>query len=195
MLPVSVEQLLLSNRGFVVILREENSKRALPIFIGAAEAQSIEIQLSGYEIPRPLTHDLLKNVFDFLECRVMRVEVCDLREGTFYAKLVVDWDGGEKEIDCRPSDGIALALRCKVPVLVAEAVMDEAGQEIDVSEESEGSSRPSEDASERPPPRRKLSPLESLQAALQKAVEDERYEEAARYRDEIEHLKSSHGGN
>jgi uncharacterized protein len=75
---VKIDQLFLSNLGFVVILKSDGDDRSVPIFIGAAEAQAIAIQMQGVVVPRPLTHDLLKNVFDYLECRVKRVEVCDL---------------------------------------------------------------------------------------------------------------------
>lgn len=191
MIAVTVDQLFLSNLGFVVLLKSRDEDRAVPIFIGAAEAQAIAIQINKVEVPRPLTHDLLKNVFDFLECRVKRIEVCDLKEGTFFARLVVERDGHEEQLDCRPSDAIALALRVSAPIFVAETVMAEAGRDIQVGEEEqvvpggEGEKQPKRD----------LTPQELLERKLQAAVKDERYEEAARLRDEINSLKNTHTSN
>ncbi len=104
MLHVKVEQLFFSNMGFVVLLKGPADERTLPIFIGAAEAQAIALQINNVKMSRPLTHDLFKNTLDFLECRVKRIEVCDLKEGTFYAKLILERDGMEMGIDSRPSD-------------------------------------------------------------------------------------------
>jgi len=198
MIPVKVDQLFLSNMGFVVLLRSQNDERSLPIFIGAAEAQAIAIRLNGVEMPRPLTHDLLKNLLDFLECRLMRIEVCDLREGTFYANLVLERDGIPMEIDCRPSDAIALALRCGAPIFVAREVMDEAGRVFEPPEEEpEDVKRAKEPPKEPKQPKQPKQPslLETLTRELEKAVAEERYEDAARLRDQIMHLKNQNSGN
>jgi uncharacterized protein len=201
---VKVEQIFLSNVGFVVILKAPKDDRSLPIFIGAAEAQAIAIQLNNVQMPRPLTHDLLKNLLDFLECRLMRVEVSDLKEGTFYAHLTMDKDGRTLQIDCRPSDAIALALRCNAPLYVSEAVMTEAGRVIEVTEDGkqafegkEGTeiARGEPEAEPKPRKEKKLSPLEILNGKLDEAVREERYEEAARLRDEIKRLKQTHTDN
>ena len=189
MIAVKVDQLFISNMGFVVLLRGIEDKRVLQIFIGAAEAQAIAIHLNGVEIPRPLTHDLLKNILDFMEVRVVRIEVCDLKEGTFFAKLVLDSDGEEIEVDCRPSDAIALALRCEAPVFVAENVMDEAGRILEKTEtpaSSEGVPTPGKKGAAKP-----LSPVEALKRDLDKAVAEERYEDAAKIRDDLKRLESS----
>ena len=110
MIHVKVAGLSLSNMGFVVLLRGEQDKRTLPIFIGGAEAQSIIIHMDKVEIPRPLTHDLVKNLLDCMECRLKRVVINDLVESTFYALLVLEHDGVETEVDVRPSDAVAVAL-------------------------------------------------------------------------------------
>ncbi|MBA4388504.1 MAG: hypothetical protein C0404_11020 [Verrucomicrobia bacterium] len=191
-IPVKVDQLFLSNRGFVVLLKGVEDKRSLPIFIGAAEAQAIAIHLNGVEIPRPLTHDLMKSVLDCLECRLMRVEVCDLREGTFFGKLVLDRDGTLVDIDSRPSDAIALALRFSAPILVAKKVMDEAGQILDAQQANVDHKDPGR---KHAPPQKPMSPTEILKRDLDKAVVEERYEDAARLRDEIKRLESVHSGN
>lgn len=193
MIQVKVDQLFLSNRGFVVILKGVEDPRSLPIFIGAAEAQAIAIHLNSIEMPRPLTHDLIKVLLDFLECRLLRVEVCDVKDGTFIGKLVLDKDGAVVEVDARPSDAIAVALRFSAPVLVANKVMDEAGQIL------EPNSMPQVEEDEEPAkhekPRKTLSPLELLKLDLEKAIAEERYEDAAKLRDEITRMGNVHSGN
>jgi len=188
MIPVKVDQLFLSNMGFVVILKGGDDDRSVPIFIGAAEAQAIAIQMQGVKVPRPLTHDLLKNVLDYLECRIKRVEVCDIKDGTYFGRLVVEQDGEDMDIDCRPSDAIALALRSSCPIFVHEQVMSEAGRILeDLEQDADTADMEStDDPKEDPKPK---SPLEILNAKLDKAVQDERYEDAARFRDEIDRLK------
>jgi bifunctional DNase/RNase len=187
MIPVKVEQLFLSNMGFVVLLKSAEDERALPIFIGAAEAQAIAIQINGVEMPRPLTHDLLKNLLDFLECRLIRVEVCDLKNDTFYARLVLDRDGEEVTLDSRPSDAVALALRFQAPIFVARAVMDQAGRTFD----KDAAETPEAEGTKPTPHKKNLTPLDLLKLKLDKAVEEERYEDAARFRDEIKRMEQS----
>lgn len=113
----------------IVMLKEMGSERQLPIWIGPCEADAITIELQDVKVARPLTQDLLKNVIAVMGGRVSHVLVKELEEGIFHASLFVDIKGELKEIDCRPSDAIALAVRVKVPIFVAEAVMDEAGVE------------------------------------------------------------------
>lgn len=194
MIPVTVDQLFLSNMGFVVMLKERDGTRSLPVFIGAAEAQAIAIPINGVEMPRPLTHDLLKNLLDFLECRLRRVVVSDLREGTFYARMVLERDEEEADLDSRPSDAIALALRFDAPIFVAEHVMQEAGRAFDGTPVQGGQGHP-QPAPPSGPPASRLSPREALEQELERAVRDERYEEAARLRDEIKRLDNAHGEN
>ena len=186
MIPVKVDQLFISNMGFVVLLKGLEDERVLQIFIGAAEAQAIAVHLNSVEIPRPLTHDLLKNLLEYFDCRLSRIEVCDLREGTFFAKLVLDHNGVEKEVDSRPSDAIALALRCAAPVFVAEKVMDEAGRVLETPPVS------GDEEKEQGKPAAALTPLEKLNRDLDKAVKEERYEDAAQIRDEIKRLQTLH---
>lgn len=195
---VHVNQLVVSNVGFILLLKGEVDPRSLPIFIGAAEAQSIALHLSTIKPPRPLTHDLLKTILDLLECRLMRVEIPRLESGTYFARLVVDRDNFEIDIDSRPSDAIAIALRTGAPIYVAREVMEAAGRIIQQEPDDH-------DDHEKPHPaapgqsRRKTgpgrSPIDVLTAKLQSAVKDERYEDAARYRDEIARLKHTHTDN
>ena len=189
MIPVKVDQLFISNVGFVVLLKGLEDQRVLQVIIGAAEAQAIAVHLNSVEIPRPLTHDLLKNLLECFECRLIRVEVCDLREGTFFAKLVLERNGVEMEVDSRPSDAIALALRCAAPVFVAEKVMDEAGR---ILEEQPDGAAGQEGKVPAKPAAKPLTPLEKLRDDLDKAVKEERYEDAAGIRDEIKRLETAH---
>ncbi|MFL7891692.1 MAG: bifunctional nuclease family protein [Anaerolineales bacterium] len=111
----------------IVILREIDNERYLPIWIGTPEADSITIALQEVEVSRPLTHDLVKNIFNSLDARVLRVEVVALRDDTFYGNIVAEIDGRTVNIDSRPSDALALAVRTHVPILVTQSVMDTAG--------------------------------------------------------------------
>jgi len=192
MIPVQVDQILISNVGFVVLLKGVKDERSLPIFIGAVEAQAIALWLNKVHVPRPLTHDLLKNVLDYLECRLVRVEVSDLKDGTFYAKLILDTGGTERAMDSRPSDAINLALRLEAPVYVDEGVMDEAGRVFPDEKDADEEAPDVSDESKQAP---KVPTIESLQHQLDKAVREERYEDAARLRDEIQHLRDSCHGN
>lgn len=132
----------------IVILRENNADRYLPIWIGVYEAESITIALQEVEVARPLTHDLLKNVFQKLNARILRVEVVSLRNDTFYGNIVTEVNGQIINIDSRPSDALAIAVRLNTPILVARSVMDAAGiiPEEDITEE-ETSKEPTESVS------------------------------------------------
>jgi bifunctional DNase/RNase len=121
----------LMNYQRVVILRDKSSDRYLPIWIGAAEADAIAVQLQEVAVARPLTHDLLRSVIDTLGAHVNHVIVNDLSNDTFYARIVLDVNGGSMEIDSRPSDAIALAVRVKVPIYADESVLDKAGVMLD----------------------------------------------------------------
>ena len=115
------------NQQRIVMLREQNVERYLPIFIGAYEAEEITIALQEVEVARPRTHDLLKSVIHALNARLLRLEIVALRDNVFYGTLVVEANHRVVEIDCRPSDGLALAVRAHVPVLAAREVLDAAG--------------------------------------------------------------------
>jgi uncharacterized protein len=122
----------------IVILREKDAERYLPIWIGIYEAESITIALQEVEVARPLTHDLMKNIFQQLNARVVRVEVVALRDDTYYGNIVAEVNGRTLQIDSRPSDALAVAVRTHVPVFVARSVMDTAGivPEEDLQEET-----------------------------------------------------------
>jgi uncharacterized protein len=114
---------------YVVLLKEKTAGRYLPIFIGPAEANAIALKLRGERVPRPLTHDLLRSVIDSLGASIESIVVSDLKNDTFYAKIILNVNGGQMEIDSRPSDAFALALAASnpVPIYAEEAVLDKAG--------------------------------------------------------------------
>lgn len=115
----------------VVILKEKVTDRYLPIWIGANEADAIAIKLQGVSVPRPLTHDLLNSVVDALGATVNSIVVTDLKNDTFFAKIILNIDGKQIEIDSRPSDAIALAVRVEAPIYAEEGVLDKAGIMLD----------------------------------------------------------------
>ena len=121
----------LMNYQRVVILKEKVAERYLPIWIGAAEADAIAVKLQGVTVPRPLTHDLLQSVIDTLGATINSIIVSELKNDTFYAKIILNVDRGQMEVDCRPSDALALAVRTDAPIYVEEAVLDKAGILLD----------------------------------------------------------------
>jgi bifunctional DNase/RNase len=128
MIQVTVDSIRASlmSQHRVVILKDVDSERYLPIWIGPFEAEAITLELQQVELARPLTHDLLKAVITEMGARVSHVLVNDLRDDTFFARIVLDNNGQPLEIDSRPSDSIALAVRAKAPIFVAESVMERA---------------------------------------------------------------------
>ena len=123
----------------LVVLKQIGSERYLPIWVGPYEAEAITVALQEVEMIRPLTHDLLKNVFGAFNARIKRIEIIKLQNEIFYGSIVAEVDGREVNVDSRPSDAIALSVRAHVPILVHHSVMEEAGitPEHDVSEEAE----------------------------------------------------------
>ncbi len=144
----------LTNQQRIVVLREVDSERYLPIWIGPFEAEAITVALQEIEVARPQTHDLLKNAFSLLNARLMRVEVISLRDDVFYGNLVVENNGRTIEIDSRPSDALALAVRARVPILVSSEVMDSAGiiPEQDIQAQPDAPSASSAAAAPEEPP-------------------------------------------
>jgi bifunctional DNase/RNase len=142
MIEVEIDSIRVSlmSQQRIVILRERDAERYLPIWIGIYEAESITIALQEVEVARPLTHDLLRNVFQQLDARIVRVEVISLRDDTFFGNIVAEVNGRTLNIDSRPSDALAIAVRAHVPIMVAPDVMDSAGiiPEEDLQEEAEG---------------------------------------------------------
>jgi len=114
-----------TNEEQVIVLREVGGARAFPIVIGIWEAVAIDRNIKGKKTPRPMTHDLLENVIRGLDARLEKVVVTDLRDRTFYAKLILRRNGSVVEVDSRPSDAIALAVQMRAPIYVEESVLDE----------------------------------------------------------------------
>ncbi len=121
----------------IVILKELESERFLPIWIGPYEAEAITLSLNEVEVVRPLTHDLLRNIINDLGAQVTRVNITELRDDVFYARIILQVNGTEMEIDSRPSDALALAVRVHVPVFVDEEVMEAASTEPEEDIEAE----------------------------------------------------------
>jgi bifunctional DNase/RNase len=121
----------LMNYQRVVILKEKETNRYLPIWIGASEADAIAVKLQGVSVPRPLTHDLIQSIVDAMGARVNSIVVSDLKNDTFFARIVINIDGKQMDIDSRPSDAIALAVRVQVPIFAEESVLDRAGIWLD----------------------------------------------------------------
>ncbi len=119
----------------IIVLRDEGGQRVLPIWVGVFEANAIALQIENVQTPRPMTHDLLKNVIDDLRGQVERIVVCELKENTFYARIYIHASQGLLAVDARPSDAIALALRTGSKIFVEDAVIQSA-RSVEMSRES-----------------------------------------------------------
>ena len=124
----------------IIILRDEEGQRVLPIWVGVFEANAIALQIENVQTPRPMTHDLLKNVIADLQAQVERIVVCELKDNTFYATIYLATPGSKIAIDARPSDAIALALRTRSPIFVEETVIQSA-KNVEMSKEGMDVSR------------------------------------------------------
>lgn len=172
--------------AYAILLREIGANRRLPIIIGAFEAQAIALEIEGIKPPRPLTHDLLKQLIDNLGAMVTEIIIDELRENTFYAKIILEVSGLTNEIDARPSDAIALAVRARAPIYVSESVMEAASFIPSEETEEEGKEVIKEEKEELP--KTKEAQLAALQNKLREAIETEEYERAAKIRDDIQKL-------
>ena len=177
MIPVNVEKISYhtSSRSYAVLLKENDSDLVLPILVGSFEAQSIALALEVVAAPRPLTHDLICDMIKKIDAELISVNISQLNDGVFYAKLKLMGSGfGTKIIDARPSDAISIALRLNAQIYVTPEIINEAGvNKKDINE----SIKP------------KYS-IEDLELKLKKAVEKEEYEKAAKIRDKIKELDS-----
>jgi bifunctional DNase/RNase len=176
--------------AYAILLKEIDGNKRLPIIIGAFEAQAIALEIEGIKPPRPLTHDLLKQLTDSLGATVIEIIIDELRDNTFYAKIILEVSGFTQEIDARPSDAIALAVRAQAPIYVSSIVMDSAAFVPSEETEEKSSSNPVSDATEHKKPATKEAKLASLQNKLREAIEGEEYERAAKIRDQIKNLTS-----
>ncbi len=160
----------LTNQQRIVVLREVNAERYLSIYIGPYEAEAITIALQEIEVARPQTHDLLKNIINSLNARLVRVEVVSLREDVYFGNLVVESNGRILNIDSRPSDALALAVRGHVPVFVSREVMESAGivPEQDLADEPPAAPivKSTESPAEEPETHERLSVFEDFLSNL-----------------------------
>ncbi|MBI3258762.1 MAG: bifunctional nuclease family protein [Ignavibacteriae bacterium] len=183
-----------SNGAYTIILKEVDGNRRLPITIGAPEAGAIYNELEGIKSQRPMTHDLIKNMLESIGAAVVEVFIHDMRDDTFLATIIIDT--AANEIDSRPSDAIAIALRCNAPIFIAETLLEEVSflpdgiededDEIDDDDLKDIRDKAKKEEEEHTRPRSKMELMEQY---LSKAVRDEDYERAAQLRDEIEKLK------
>ncbi|MGV3637027.1 MAG: bifunctional nuclease domain-containing protein [Flavobacteriales bacterium] len=171
--------------AYALILSEVEGDRRLPIIIGGVEAQAIAIQVENIKPARPLTHDLFKNMCDTLAINLKEVIINDLVEGIFHAKLVLDQDGKEVEVDARSSDAIALALRFDCPIFTYEFILSAAGLKVEEGEESEEQAEENKGKSKGEKKSTASLTLEELRTKLEEALDNEDYEKASKIRDEI----------
>jgi uncharacterized protein len=176
--------------AYALVLAEDDGDRRIPIIIGPVEAQSIAIQLEGLHPPRPLTHDLFKNIAQAFQIELIEVIIYKLEEGIFFSELICEQNGTHIAIDSRTSDAVALALRFKCPIFTTEDILSKAGIVIEVSDNFEEDAIPDvfepEEGSKN---KYELFPLKELERLLQEAIHDEKYEVASEIRDEISRRK------
>ncbi len=177
-----------SGGAYALILSEVKGNRRLPIIIGSFEAQAIALELENIKPPRPMTHDLLKNLILSFNTEIKYIYVNELSEGTFYAQVILNRNGELVELDARPSDAIALAVRFGSDIFVSDSVLNEAG----ISTEPESSTlEEALNVEIEEPAKKGLSRLEELNEALKEAIDAENYERAAKIRDTIQKLKAN----
>ncbi len=176
--------------AYALVLAEENGERRIPIIIGPVEAQAIAIQLEGLQPPRPLTHDLIKNMALAFDIALLEVTIYKLEEGIFYSELLCEMDGKEIKIDSRTSDAVALALRFKCPIYTSEDILKKAGIVLEIDDEnSPVRSYADEDSDEPESSTYSQYSLNELNEMLDEAVRNEDYEKASIIRDELKKRK------
>ena len=219
MVEAKILNLAITDKGFAVILKPIKLEKVVPISIAYLEAQSIMSSLIGYKIERPLTHDIVNSIFQNCGIRLINVIIDNVNIDTFFSKLVIEHNGKNIFIDSRPSDAIALSLKSKAPIFIEEHVIEKAGiilenseglmkvkdsipftyqrfNRKDIKENNEESliiqndNSVNEDNLDKDIPKdNNKKNKEELQKLLDQAVKEERYEDAARYRDELDNLK------
>ncbi|MBS4763939.1 hypothetical protein EPJ66_00895 [Brachyspira aalborgi] len=206
MIEAKVHSLAITDKGFVVMLKPINSERVIPIFIDYLQAQSMATALFNYKMGRPLTHDLINSIFQKCNIRLVNIIIDNVHLDTYYSKLVIEHNGKNEFVDARPSDAIALALRFQVSIFVEEHVIEKAGiiiedngskelemksgipynyQVFDKEANSENKRRDIKLNNENG-----VKTKEEIQKLLEQAVKEERYEDAAKYRDELNNLNN-----
>ena len=176
------------NKGYAVMLKEVEGERHIPIIVGSNEAQAIAMALEGVEMPRPMTHDLMLDMIHSLNVDIKHIIISDIRNGTFFAKITISTlSSGDVTVDSRPSDAIAIGLRSMVPIFVEENVFNSVG--LIEQPESENRELPQEVSQIIEPLTSSENMLDNLNEALDRAVEEEEYEVAARLRDRIKEIE------
>ncbi|MBM4175519.1 MAG: hypothetical protein FJ213_05015 [Ignavibacteria bacterium] len=176
-----------SGGAYALILKEVNGTRRLPIIIGAFEAQAIALELEGIKPPRPLTHDLTKTIIESLGGQLIEIVIDELRDNTFFAKMIFELSTLSQEIDARPSDAIAMSVRFRCPIFANEKVLEEAAFIPNADDDEVTHGLPIEKKS---PPKKitRENKIVQLQTQLREALDKEEYERAAKIRDELKRL-------
>jgi len=177
--------------AYALVLAEENGDRRIPIIIGPVEAQAIAIQLEGLKPPRPLTHDLFRNMASAFDISVSEVIIYKLEEGIFFSELVCKLGSKETRIDSRTSDAVALALRFKCPIYTTEEILKKAGIILDPESPSSGDfeEEPASPGSSKGEPEFEQYTVNELTDMMNEAIRNENYERASKIRDEINRRK------
>ena len=166
--------------SFALILKEVNGNRSIPIIIGAFEAQAIALEIEKAQPPRPMTHDIIKTLIYSANITLTEFFISDFKEGTYFSRLIFDEE--DIEIDCRPSDGVAIALRCDAPIHINSYILDEIGMFTNMENNNHQYGLRTEAFKTK---KQANTKLEQLQQQLDKAIKNEDYETAAKIRDEI----------
>lgn len=190
---MAISRSVTQSANYAVVLGELSGPRRLPVIIGSTEAQAIAIAIEGMQGQRPLTHDLFKNTLETLRTELREVIISDLREGIFFARLVLDRDGEIIEVDSRTSDALALATRFECPIYTYENILESAGIVLEGDEEAEKADNL--EMADRQPEKKKdtLSSFNvgELNHMLEEVLSQENYERAAEIRDELNRRKSN----
>lgn len=177
--------------AYALVLAEENGERRIPIIIGPVEAQAIAIQLEGLKPPRPLTHDLFKNMALAFDIALLEVTIYKLEEGIFYSELLCEMEGKEVRIDSRTSDAVALALRFRCPIYTTEEILKKSGIVLDLEDEDSPVRNVQDNEHSTEPDKSTYSQYSAseLNEMINEAIQNEDYEKASIIRDELKKRK------
>jgi len=189
---MAINRSVTQTANYALILGEKNGPRRLPVIIGSAEAQAIAIAIEGMVGPRPMTHDLFKNTLETLRTELREIIITDLREGIFFARLVLDRDGEIIEVDSRTSDALALATRFDCPIYTYNDILESAGIVLEGEDDYEDDDRELETVGDGGSAQNlSRMNIQDLNTHLEQMLDEENYEEAAKIRDELQRRKSS----
>lgn len=186
---MAINRSVTQTSNYALVLGEVNGPRRLPVIIGSSEAQAIAIAIEGMEGPRPMTHDLFKNTLETLRTDLREIIITDLREGIFFARLVLDREGEIIEVDSRTSDALALATRFECPIYTYNNILDSAGIVLEGDDDSDYDNQSElETVGDDGQKGENLSRMniKDLNSYLEQMLQEENYEEAARIRDELQ---------